>query len=77
MEFQLGEATEILTLNEKREGGRYFSSKMGLFGNNKEFQFGTCGLMMSHTQVQRTKERNAFFMDLGGRAVNEKSIGRN
>lgn len=58
-------------------GARYFFSKMGLFGNNKEFHFGTCGLMMSHTQVQRNKGEECFFMDLGGPGVNEKSIGRN
>lgn len=38
---------------------------MGLFGNKNELQFGTCGLMVNHMQVQRTKERNVLLKKKG------------
>ena len=54
-----------------------FPNKMGLFGNNKELQFKTCGLNASHVQVQRNKGEGCCFMDLGGAVVNEEFIGEN
>lgn len=42
---------------------RHFSSKIGLFGNNKELQLGTCDLMANHAQVQRNEgEKHSFRM---------------
>lgn len=54
-----------------------FPNKMGLFGNNKELQFKTCGLNASHVQVQRNKGEGCCFMDLGGAVVNKEFIGEN
>lgn len=44
----------------------YSTSKMGLLGNNRELQFGTCKLQQNHQQVWRTKERNTLLWRKGG-----------
>lgn len=61
----------LLTLN------RYICSKLDLFGNNKELQFGTYGLMLNRVEVRRHTGQECSFMDLGGAAVKEESIGGN
>lgn len=50
---------------------------MGLFGKNKEFHFGTCGLMVNHMEFQRNMGEECFFMDLEGAVVSEESVGGN
>lgn len=42
---------------------------MGLFENNKELKFGTCGLIVKHTQIQRNKREDCVFLDLGGAVI--------
>lgn len=48
----------LLTLNKWTT--RYFSSKVGLFENNKELQLGTCSLMANHAK-SREQKRGIFF----------------
>lgn len=71
-------------LTKKNEAGvdlkqkaKRFSSKMGLFGYNRELQFKTCSLMVIRGQVQRNRGEESSFMDLGETVVNKESIGEN
>lgn len=56
---------------------KYFSSKMGLCGYNRELQFKTHRLMLNPELVQRNKGEEYSFMDLGETVVNIESIGEN
>lgn len=47
---------------------------MDLFRNNKELQFGTCGLMANHTLVQRMKERNSLLKKINKRECSERLL---
>lgn len=60
-----------------KQKAKHFSSKMGLFGYNRELQFKTYRLMVNPEQVQRNKGGEYSFMDLGETVVNIESIGEN
>ena len=44
---------------------RFFSSKMGFCGNNKELQSRTCIVMVNQAQVQRNKGEEHPFIGRG------------
>lgn len=48
------------TVNLKDKTVRYFTNKMGLFGNNRKLLFGPSKLWQNHRQVQQMKERNVI-----------------
>lgn len=56
----------MLTLNRQPD---ISPAKLGLFGSNNEFQFGTCGLMANHAQVPGKRGEETLREEEVGRAM--------
>ena len=60
---------DLVTFTLRKKTARYFSSKMDLFGNDKELQFEACGLMVNHVLLQNNKGKEHYFMGVSGADV--------
>lgn len=57
------EYTINISVVDLKQIARYFSSKMGPFGNNKELQFWTRGLMANHRANTENKDDEHSFIE--------------
>lgn len=61
-------------VNLKQIDNQIFFQQNVLFGNSKELQFRTCGLMANHKKLQRYKGEHCSFINLGGAIVNKVPV---